>query len=135
MTTIAYVGAGSVRTDANNHVTTFDYMAFGNPSNARLASVMDAMGKTTSYRYDVTGALTRVSGPEPGLVRTWAIGGNGLPASDIQPESGTTTYTYDQSGNVKTITDANSQTTTLSYDENGRLTWRDVARATTTTSR
>ena len=126
VTTIRYVGAGSVRTDANNHVTTFDYMAFGSPSNAQLVAVTDAKGYVTSYRYDVTGALTRVSGPGPGLVRTWAIGVKGLPDSDTQPESGTTTYIYDASGNVTTVTDANGQTTTLSYDENGRLTFRNA---------
>jgi YD repeat-containing protein len=126
VTTFDYTGADVSRTDANNRATYFGYMAFGDPTNAQLVTVTDATAHATSYRYDVTGALARVSGPEPGLQRVWTIGTHGLPDSDTQPESGTTTYLYDLVGNVRTVTDANNQTTTLTYDGNNRLTLRDA---------
>lgn len=126
VTTLTYSGAGLSRTDANNRTTVFDYMAFGDPANAQLASVTDATGQVTGYRYDVTGALARVLGPGPGLQRTWTIGVKGLPDSDTQPESGTTVYTYDAVGNLASILDANNQTTTFTYDGSNRLTLRDA---------
>jgi YD repeat-containing protein len=120
--TFAYDGASVTRTDANNHATIFEYVAFGDPDDRRLVAVTDAQAHTTRYRYDVTGALTSVLGPGSDIERTWTLDGRGLVASDTQPESGTTTYTYDEGGNVKTITNANTQTTTFTYDENNRLT-------------
>jgi YD repeat-containing protein len=126
VTTYAYNGAAVTRTDANNHSTGFGYYVFGDPSSAKLASVTDADGHVTEYQYDVTGPLRKVTGPSPGLLRTWVINGHGLPDSDTQPESGTTSYTYDALDNLKTITDAETRVTTLNYDENNRLISRDA---------
>lgn len=126
VTTYAYDGITVTRTDANSRATTYGHMAFGDPGAARLVSVTDALSQITRYRYDVTGALRHVGGPTPGLERAWVIGSRGLPDSDTQPESGTTTYTYDAVGNVFTRTDANQLTTTFTYDQNNRLLSRDA---------
>jgi YD repeat-containing protein len=123
-TTITPSGADVTRTDANAHTTTYHAIAFGDPANARLASVTDAAGNMTLYRYDVTGALASVSGPASGVTRTWVINAHGLPDSETQPESGTTSYTYDAVGNLATTTDANGTVTTLTYDHDNRLATR-----------
>lgn len=128
-TTVAYNGGEVIRTDANNHRTVFDYMVFGDPGNGRLWRVIDATGTATTYRYDVTGALTHVSGPLAGLERSWAINAMGLPESDTQPESGTTSYLYDAVGNRTRVTDATGAITTFAYDTLNRLTDRNTAGA------
>jgi len=126
VTTFTYNGPDVVRTDANAHATAFEYIAFGDPGNALLVKVIDAANGTTHYRYDVTGALTKVTGPLTGVERTWVVDSRGLVTSDTQPESGTTSYTYDAVGNVSSITDANGSTTTLTYDGNNRLRTRNA---------
>src|SRR6185437_2726396 len=121
----SYNGVNVTRVDANNRTTQFNYLAFGDPSDARLISVVDAAGTTTTYQYAITGALRSVSGPAPGVQRTWVINDKGRPDSDTQPESGTTTYTYDAAGNLASTTNANGQMTTFTYDANNRLLTRD----------
>src|SRR5262249_29421628 len=108
------------------HTTLFDHLAFGSPDSSQVLAVTDALGHMTSYRYDVTGGLMQVSGPNTGLQRTWTINLKGLPDSDTQPESGTTTSTYDAVGNLSSVTDANNQTANFTYDANNRLTFRDA---------
>jgi YD repeat-containing protein len=128
VTTFTYSGARVTRTDANQHTTTYDYLALYGPDDARLNSVTDALGTTTTYTYTTTGNLTSVSGP-PGqygsVTRTWSVDDRGWPQSDTQPESGTTTYVYDGDGKLTTITDVDGNVTTLTYDDDDRLTGRD----------
>lgn len=130
VTTLAYTGIDASRTEApidgQPRTTHFDYQAYGDPANARLMAVTDAMAKPTSYTYDVTGALATVTGPNPGVTRTWVIDARGLPLSDTQPESGTTSSVFDAVGNLTQVTDANQQVTTLTYDDNNRLTVRNA---------
>ncbi len=123
-------------TDENNHVTDYDFSAFGNPDDARLMSVVDAGSgasdarQTTSYEYHALGSLTKVRHPG-GLERTWGYygpnengGTHGLLKWELHPESGTTSYTYHAAGNVWTKADARG-TTTYTYDRNNRLTRAD----------
>jgi len=95
----------------------------------------------TTYAYDVSGNLlsktvqatsdaTGAQGLSPTLVgtaRTWSYTYNNLgqvltatgPRTDVADK---TTYAYDSSGNLSTITNAVGQVTTLSnYDANGRV--------------
>lgn len=127
----SYSGIDVVRTETPidgqpSRMTAFDYRAYGDPANAQLMSVTDANAKVTSYTYSIAGPLKSVTGPNPGVTRTWAINDRGLPDSDTQPESGLTTYTYDAIGNLKTTTDAAGQLTTLHYDNDNRLYHRDA---------
>ncbi|MEO7272685.1 MAG: Calx-beta domain-containing protein [Vicinamibacterales bacterium] len=122
----SYDGAHVARVDAQGHGTQFKYMAFGSPGSGRLTSVIDAKNVTTSYEYDVFGNLTKVAGPLPGLTRTWTRDNRGLPSSDTQPESGTTTHEYNAVGSVTKRTDANGQETTFVYDTDNRMVTRNA---------
>ena len=128
-TQYAYAGPDVTITDAINRVSSYDYSSFGGPGDARLISVLDADGKTTSYQYDMLGNLTQVAGPGSSApLRTWIypLTGSypGRLQQDTQPESGPTVYTYDALGNLKTVKDSLNRTTTLSYDSNERLVSR-----------
>src|SRR5262249_48351566 len=101
----AYDGSNVTVTDAENHATLYTSKGFGAPTDARLTSVFDANGRTTSYTYDVYGHLTQVVGPGTAPARTWVYNGKGWLDHDTQPESGTTTYVYDNVGNVTRATD------------------------------
>jgi YD repeat-containing protein len=113
-------------TDENGNEAQQNWVAFGDPGEPRLASVKDALDKTTAYTYDTLGSLLKVtppSGPERTFVYYAAGESNGKPGllkSETHPESGTVTHTYDAAGNVKTRTDA-AGTTTNEYDGNNRL--------------
>ena len=113
-------------TDENGNETEQNWVAFGDPSDARLASLKDADDETTAYAYNTLGSLQSVTPPEgrtgPGRTTASETGGKpGLLKSETHPESGTVSYTYDSVGNVKTRTDARG-TTTYTYDANNRLT-------------
>ncbi|HSJ61066.1 MAG TPA: DUF6531 domain-containing protein, partial [Jiangellaceae bacterium] len=126
-TTYTYTGPDVSIIDAIGRTTTYDNQSFGGPGDVRLAAVHDPNGRTTSYQYHTLGGLTRVDGPGPNVpARTWQYNINGRLLQDTQPESGTTTYTYDAIGNVKTVTDSMGRTTTLNYDANERLISRDA---------
>jgi len=86
----------------------------------RVVAVIDARGNETDSVYDAANRVTDVNAPAvaaPG-------GGTARP---------NTHSTYDQNGNVLTLTDANSHTTTNTYDTLNRLhTTQDAASITVT---
>ncbi|MFJ2988639.1 DUF6531 domain-containing protein [Collimonas sp. NPDC087041] len=96
-------------------LTTYAYDASGNLLNKTVQATSDATGaqglsptligtaRTWSYTYNNVGQVLTATGPR----------------ADV---ADTTTYTYDTSGNLGTITNAVGQVTTLSnYDANGRV--------------
>ena len=97
-----YEQTGSFRlktvVDASGNTTTFNY----NVNNIQTDVV--ALGLTTSYFYDSAKRLTEV--------RTPALAGGTYIA---------TKYTYDNDGNVATVTDGRNTVTTYQYDANGNL--------------
>ncbi len=121
-----YAGTDVAIEDENHHTTTQHWVAFGDPGDGRLAGLTDANGANWVYAYNALGSLTRVQGPE-GPDRVWACDkhANHL-ASDTQPESGTTTYTYTADGLLHTKTDAAGLTTTYTFDGNHRLAQIDA---------
>lgn len=133
-TTVQYtysLGVDVAIKDENQRTTQQDWAAFGDPSDARLASVEDADNNTTSYTYNSLGSLKQVT-PSSGPVRQWTYygsadsnGAHGLLKSETHPENGTVSYTYHAAGNLKTKTDASGQLTTLTYDGNNRLSFVD----------
>lgn len=135
VTTYTYTGADVSVVDPAGRSTSYDYSSFGRPEDARLVGVTDANGQATTYQYDVFGSLTQVNGPGPGAqLRTWSYHPtNGRLQNDTQPESGSTSYTYDALGNLKTTTDAAGRVTTYTYDTNERLTQRSTAGDSTST--
>jgi YD repeat-containing protein len=126
VTTFVYSGARVTRTDANQRTTIYDYLALYGPDDSRLGAVTDAAGTTTTYTYTTRGNLTSVTGPNPGVTRSWPVDDRGRPLSDTQPESGTTTYEYDTDGKLWRMTDASGDVTTLGYDTDDRLIGRDA---------
>jgi YD repeat-containing protein len=121
ITSYTYDGLSVTRTDPEDRTTIFSLHGFGGPGTERLVAVQDAAGVTTSYEYDVTGTLSKVTGPGPTPPREWVIAGAGLILSETHPESGTTTYEYWPTGTVKKKTDALGQVTQFTYNGNNQL--------------
>ena len=95
----------------------------------------EANTTTTSYAYDTLNDLTLVcqgaalvSGLCPSGTQSRAFVYDSLARlkSATNPESGTTSYTYDYNGNLTYKTDSNGNDTTLAYDALNRITFKDV---------
>ena len=131
-------GAYRLRVYSGNTVTVYDensdkgptspktvltYAAFGSPDDARLISLLDADNKLWSYGYNAVGSLISVAGPSGTGNRTWerTPASHDLVLSETHPESGTTTYSYDNAGVLQTKKDANNTTLTYLYDDDDRL--------------
>jgi RHS repeat-associated protein len=116
------VGLRTTTTDELSHTTVQVFQASGSPSNTRLKSVTNAGNQPTTYLYDPdSGQLTQILAPN-GLSKSWTYFSQlGLIHTETQPESGTTTYTYDTFRNVATRTDALGHTITYSYDAENRV--------------
>jgi len=105
----------------------------GVQSGPTLTGGIDATGTNTLatpmptlYTYDVLSDLTYVQqalqNGTPAQTRTYVYDSLGRLTSATTPESGTVTYTYNNSGTVATRTDARSVVTTYGYDTLNRLT-------------
>jgi RHS repeat-associated protein len=86
-----------------------------------------ATGYFTSYTYDALNDLTSVS--QSGQTRSYQYDGKGRLTSETNPESGTTTYTYDTdstcgtyNGDLVKKVDAVGNVTCFAYDQVHRLT-------------
>jgi YD repeat-containing protein len=121
VTQLAYTGTTITVIDPEERATTYAYIDFAGPTGERLASVTDAAGQVTTYRYDALDQLTEVQVPGT-PPRTWAYDGRRL-ARETHPESGTTTYEYDDAGNRTKRTDQLQQETIYHYDASNRL-WK-----------
>jgi RHS repeat-associated protein len=102
--------------------------ARGNPEatttffpDGRLKSVTDALGKTTSYTYDLVNNITTTIHPDNTGTTVQKFDSNGLVLSETDPLNRTTTYSYHPNRLKKTKTDALNKTTTWDYDANGHL--------------
>jgi RHS repeat-associated protein len=101
--------------------TTKVLQASGTASNTRLRLLTNADGQPTSYEYDDSGQLFRVTGPDL-RAKTWGYDANsGQLRSEAQPPSGTVTYTYDALGRLATRKDALANTLTYAYDASNRV--------------
>ena len=99
-TQFGYDSAGDLTSviDPNNHQTTATYDGAG-----RLTSVTDPLRNKTTYVPDAIGNILEI------------INANG-------GTSGTTTFGYDEAGNLKSVTDGRQNTvTTNQYDERNRI--------------
>ena len=125
--------------DQKNRLTTQDWAAFGDPADAHLSGVTDAEGKAWVYRHNALGRLTGVRHPgtaAPSWDRTWGykVYPDGtrtdLVESEVHPESGATTFTYDAAGRLQSKATPTSSFS-YGYDVNDRLTSVDVNAAET----
>ncbi|MCL4449092.1 MAG: hypothetical protein M1152_05330 [Actinobacteria bacterium] len=87
--------------------TTYSYDGLG-----RLVSETDGAGKTVSYGYDNNGNLVCVAYP---------IAPNPTCSSPPSPSNTVLDYTYNQTGEMTSMTDWLSNTTSYTYDPNGNL--------------
>jgi len=124
-TTNTYDSNGNLRTtkDATGKITTYDYKG-----NGLLASVTDANGKVTKFDYYTSGDVKQVTDALNNVIEyTYNRNGDKLTEKRYMTQNGIvrellTTWTYDNSGRMKTMTDALNHTTTYEYDDNGRQT-------------
>jgi RHS repeat-associated protein len=108
-------------TDPNMHGATHQYDPF-----YRLKKTTDALSGNTEYTYAVNDTPATVKAPN-GATTTYVYDDLGNLRSEASPDRGTTTYTYDAAGNRLTQADANGNTTTYTYDALNRVTFVDYA--------
>jgi YD repeat-containing protein len=118
--------------DEKNHTTTSMFEAFGHPNDTRLKRLTDAKGSNWEYTYNSLGLLRKVEGPD-NVVREWQyFSGTNLLQFETHPESGTTTYEYDEAGMLTDKTDQNNVHIEYDYDSNDRLETVTAADGVTT---
>lgn len=120
-TDYTYDGNGNATTvtDALGRVSRSDY----DPLNRLKRSLQDVGGieAEVQYRYDALDNLVEVTDPK-GLKTQYARNAFGEVVTQISPDTGVTTMTYDAAGNMATRTDARSITATYQHDALNRLT-------------
>jgi RHS repeat-associated protein len=121
-TSFAYDQAGLLKTttDALGRQTTHDYDALGRPTRTLQNATDAAQSAEIALHYDALDRLTRVTDPK-GLHTDYLYNGFGELIERRSPDTGTTTSTYDASGNATEETDANGKLTRYRYDALDRL--------------
>jgi YD repeat-containing protein len=144
-------------TDPLNNTTTYTYDSMGNvltktqylnPSTPltwsytynsfqEVLTATDPLGKVTTNVYDANGNLLSTTTPPPsgqgsGLTTSFQYNNLGELTQVTDPKGNTTSMTYTPAGLVASITDAQSNRTTFTYDGRGnRLTSVDALNNTT----
>jgi RHS repeat-associated protein len=114
------------QTDANQKTTTKEFNAIG-----QVAKVTDAASGITQYEYDQFGNLKKTTDPLGNqIVNNFNI--RGFKTSTSDPDMGNWVYTYYQTGELWTQTDAKSQLVTFTYDALSRPSTRVEPDGTTT---
>ncbi|MFW6695845.1 DUF6531 domain-containing protein [Streptomyces sp. MAR4 CNX-425] len=110
-------------TDANGKVTKYSHTAAN-----LLSSVTNPLGRITNYGYNADGDRTSLKTPL-GNKTTWTYDDDGRVASEVDPRGNatgadpvkyTTTYRYDQAGNLTQVTDPLGGTQKSAFDRVGR---------------
>jgi RHS repeat-associated protein len=124
VTTYVYDTRGSLtsETDPLGHARSYTYDADNN-----LISMTDPRGKITTYTYDSRGNLLSETDPL-GKRRTYAYDAYGQKVSEVDPRGNepganpadyATTFGYDVSGNLTSVTNPLGNPTTYTYDPAG----------------
>ncbi|MWA05463.1 DNRLRE domain-containing protein [Actinomadura sp. LD22] len=137
--TYVYTAAGDLAqiTDAAGKVTKYSYDALGRMTGQTEITDSEPAGAATNYGYDDHGRLVRTTGPAvknevTGVTHTaetrltYDADGNALTQSVVDLTGGdperVTTYTYDDHGQVETVTDPEGGHETYGYDDTGART-------------
>ena len=86
----------------------------------KLASVVDRNGNMTTYDYDLTGNLIRITDPV-GLETVFAYSGDRV-SSITDPAARVTQFEYDSAGNLTRIVDPDSSQRSFTYDSRHLMT-------------
>lgn len=105
-------------TDRRQYKTRNEYDALGRLRNT-LQDV-DGIAARTQFAYDAQDRITQVLDPN-NLPTEYRYNGFGDLERQESPDTGVTTTTYDEAGNLKTRTDARDITATYGYDALNRL--------------
>jgi RHS repeat-associated protein len=104
-------------TDANGKQTTYDYNAGG-----VLDNITDALGNQTNFTYSVDGrhiaTITYVTDFVHHTGPTWQYTYNSNETTVTDPNNHQTQYTYDSTGRVTSVLDANGHTQASTYTTN-----------------
>ncbi|MEV0171194.1 DNRLRE domain-containing protein [Streptomyces sp. NPDC050803] len=111
------------KTSPEGHAWQFGYDTFGN-----LKTVTDPKGVatatagdyTSSYDYDAYGQLTKATDANGNPTTYSGFGATGYPSTITDALNKSTTYVYDERGQVTEVTDALGKKTTQTYDVYGR---------------
>jgi RHS repeat-associated protein len=109
--------------DPLNHLTQHDYDALDQLVQTRQPHP-ELPGQTLGQidtDYDGQGRITGITDPR-NLNTDYQRNAFGDRLTLTSPDTGTTTFTYDEAGNVKTQTDARGKTATSTYDSQNRRT-------------
>lgn len=121
---IQYLAGNQVRiTNERSYPTTFSYRSYGDPDNAADKALMrvDAPeGISTVFARDVIGLPTSVT--QGGVSRTYGYNASNFLISEVNPETGTTSYGRDAVGNMTSRQVGSSGITAYTYDGLNRLT-------------
>jgi RHS repeat-associated protein len=101
-------------TDENMHKTVYSYDAQG-----LLATITDAVGSVTQYRRDGRGNVLEVTegfGTSAARSRSFTYDDQDRVRSAVDGELATTTFDYDQQGNLLATTNPTGQTVNRTYD-------------------
>jgi RHS repeat-associated protein len=109
---------GHIRTlvDQTGAVTRYEHDRHG-----RVLARVDALGNTTRILRDENGDVVRVEHPDGTVLTIDYDERLRRPVRFVDPDDAVWQYTYDEAGNVTTITDPAGALATLAYDSRGRL--------------
>jgi YD repeat-containing protein len=117
---MAYQSGNKVAiTDERNNVTIQTYASYGEPGERVLVATAQPGNVTTNLTVDPLGRVTAVA--QGGLTRSFNFNAKGFLATEVHPETGTTTYTHDAVGNVLTKKVGAAAADSFSYDGRYRL--------------
>ncbi len=121
-----------IRNTATEHVD-YTYDDNSNVINVSVYDAADALKATHTYSYDSANRVLTSVGSAVGDTTTYGYDNQGNVRSIKDPLGNTTTYTYDALNRLKTIVDALNSTTSYDYDSlDNLLTVKDPLGLTTT---
>lgn len=124
---IQYLVGNQTRiTNERSYATTFSYRSYGDPDNASDKALMQVdapEGISTVFTRDVIGLPTSVT--QGGVARSYGYNASNFLITEVNPETGTTTYGRDAVGNLTSRQVGSSGVTAYTYDGLNRLTLAD----------